>query len=107
MCWLSLAREFIFVHAVVWVITLPNERALHSIGSRKPWCTSGIWLVADSCRDHPLLQCTALEAREFSWIHPSPPDGVREPGGMRVDVQVRHRMKPVAARVSLLSDAEG
>lgn len=57
--------------------------------------------VADTS-DNPALQCEELWSSDFNWIAGAPPSGMEE--GMDVLAQVRHRMRPVDARVRLDRD---
>lgn len=60
------------------------------------------WNKGLMCRDHALLQCTSISTYPFHWISGYPPEDLElQEGGMEVMVQIRHRMKPVPARISL------
>jgi tRNA-specific 2-thiouridylase len=57
-------------------------------------------IITDSASDHPLLQCTSIQTDPFHWISGTPPNFNEQ----ELLIQVRHRMKPVPARISILDD---
>lgn len=46
-------------------------------------------------RDHPALLCVSLTVPNFQWIWTNPPAAIKEPEGMRLLAQVRHRQMEV------------
>lgn len=68
---------------------------------RESFSSSYQMMSADSS-DNPALQCKELWSSQFNWIAGAPPSGIQE--GMDVLAQVRHRMRPVHARVRLDGD---
>ncbi|WVW80708.1 tRNA (5-methylaminomethyl-2-thiouridylate)-methyltransferase [Kwoniella bestiolae CBS 10118] len=51
--------------------------------------------------DHPMLQCTSVATDRFHWIHGDyPSDLIEKDYDGKINVQVRHRMDPVPARVT-------
>lgn len=54
--------------------------------------------------DHPALFHSACHARDWIWIHGHPPVNLTNGQRLLVDVQVRYRMKPEKALVSLSKD---
>ncbi|WVQ86206.1 tRNA (5-methylaminomethyl-2-thiouridylate)-methyltransferase [Cryptococcus sp. DSM 104549] len=49
--------------------------------------------------DHPMLRCDSVSSEEFFWIHGVPQKVLDGNDDGPVQVQVRHRMEPVSARV--------
>ncbi|OCF45605.1 tRNA (5-methylaminomethyl-2-thiouridylate)-methyltransferase [Kwoniella heveanensis CBS 569] len=57
--------------------------------------------------DHPLLSCSAVLTDAFHWIHGTyPADLLENDTEGRINVRVRHRMKPVPATI-MLSPGKG
>ncbi|WWC92568.1 tRNA (5-methylaminomethyl-2-thiouridylate)-methyltransferase [Kwoniella dendrophila CBS 6074] len=52
-------------------------------------------------QDHPLLQCKSVTTHKFHWIHGKyPTDLIGNDNDGKINIQVRHRMKPVQAKIS-------
>ncbi|WWC72823.1 tRNA (5-methylaminomethyl-2-thiouridylate)-methyltransferase [Kwoniella pini CBS 10737] len=57
--------------------------------------------------DHPLLQCSGVITNKFHWIHGSYPSDLIDQANDKINIQVRHRMKPVPARVRKAENGGG